>query len=86
VSRQQREASVWSHPDHPYWSAPRDLWLITRTKVGDTYPCRCSARCRPRRCPCSGRTDGIKSMPPSCCARRAAETLERYKKQEPGGV
>lgn len=69
---------------HPYWTAPRDTWLIARVPVLAVYPCRCTVdrRCDPRRCPCSGRVDSLDQMPTVCCARRAYETRRRAGESE----
>lgn len=65
-----------SDPNHPYNRAPRGVWLAVGSPVSRPYPCRCriGQRCRPKRCPCSGRTD-LAGLPASCCAGRAAVTI-----------
>jgi hypothetical protein len=79
------KTSELSDPRHPYWTAPRDLWLIARVPVTATYPCRCSVErtCNPRLCPCAGRSDGLERMPTICCARRAAEHRRRTAEPTP---
>lgn len=72
-------ANDLANPAHPYHRAARGTWLIARTAVTASYPCRCSVvkTCNPTHCPCSGRADALASMPSICCARRRAETAAR---------
>jgi hypothetical protein len=65
---------------HPYWTAPRDMWLLVRSPTSKPYPCRCTPGCGAR-CPCRGRVD-VEGMPTACCARRAAETAARKNTEE----
>ena len=60
---------------HPYWTAPRGVWLAARSPMSRPYPCRCSAKCGAK-CLCRGRVD-VAVMPSSCCGRRAVETAAR---------
>lgn len=59
-----------------------NVWLVAGTPFGDPYPCMCYGN-RPcgRRCPCRGRAD-VDTMPPVCCARRAAETGQRQESEK----
>lgn len=70
--------SVYSDPKHPYWTAPRDIWLATGAPWAAPYPCLCLGEkgrpCDPRWCPCYGRVDPIDHVPARCCARLAAQT------------
>lgn len=56
------------------------MWLVAGTRVGEPYPCRCSAsrKCKttgavPWQCPDVGRTD-TQHLPAWCCARRESGT------------
>lgn len=72
----QAVPSVYADPAHPYWTAPRDVWLATGDPWAAPYPCLClgdrKRPCDPQRCPCAGRVDPIDHVPATCCARRAA--------------
>jgi len=49
--------------------APVAVWLVTKTRTGDMYPCRCSrTRSCGAVCPCRGRVD-VDFLPRYCCAR-----------------
>lgn len=52
------------------------VWLIARTRIDQTYPCRCSLGkpCN-RSCWCRGRTD-YDAIPARCCAKPKSEQAE----------
>jgi hypothetical protein len=61
--------------------APRGVWLVAGGDLADPYPCMChGSRACGLRCPCRGRAD-VDTMPPVCCARRAAETGQRQESE-----
>lgn len=51
--------------------APKGVWLIAGSKLGEAYPCRCHERkydqCSAVFCPCAGRND---PQTTTCCANR----------------
>lgn len=57
--------------------APVGIWLFTRTRADQPYPCLCRGDCTKARwpCDCKGRTDTA-HLPTYCCAYVAPSTLE----------
>lgn len=82
MTRRRGELADLHHPHH---HAPRNTWLTTGTPTGRTYPCRCNPDGCRHTCPCNGRRHTI-DLPARCCARRAAETTARQRREAPDGA